>query len=210
MGKMIMNDANFSSKPTNNGLIVPQTTALSSGMESLMTHSHNYYGLSSAKGADFTLRYDMVSNIIGDVCGVINNIVNAVTAIKIEREKTNQVKAAAKAQIKVAKEQTEQVRLHEIGETERFRMECETRLEEAKSELKKELALIKKDKEKILTDERKFMESIRSIQKIIEFIIKQNEILMREDIHSEAIIENNKKLMNLAETVTRLYIHEIS
>lgn len=210
MGKMIMNDANFSSKPTNNGLIVPQTTALSSGMESLMTQSYNYSDLAASKGLDFTVRYDIISNIVGDACGLINNLVNAITAINIEREKTNQVKAAAKAQIKVAKEQTEQVRLHEIGETERFRMECETRLEEARIELKKELALIEKDKESILSDERKFMMMIKTIQDIIAGIIKQNEILIREDIHSEAIIENNKKLVNLAETVTRLFIHETS
>ena len=210
MGKMIMNDANFSSKPNNNGLIVPQTTALSSGMESLMTHSNNYSGLTASKGLDLTVRYDMISNIVGDACGVINNIINAITAVNIEREKTKQVKATAKAQIKVAKEQTEQVRLHEESETERFGMECETRLEEARIGLEKELALIEKDKESILSDERKFMMMIKSIQDIISGIIKQNEILIREDIHSEAIIENNKKLMNLAETVTRLYIHETS
>ena len=210
MGKMVLHDMQGAHQPEQKEMILSQPSALSTENAGMMVRNSSNYGLASSNGTDISLRCDTVSNVVGEVCGVIKSLITAIAAVKIEKEKTEQVKQAAKAQIKTAKEQTKQVRFQQIGETERFKMECITELRKAEMEMKKELAEIEKEKEKLFCNERMFNKIVEGIISVINSLIARNQELSQNDFFSDETAENNKALIQCLEQLTGLWINEKS
>ena len=216
MGRMNMNPDEFAWAMSNsNGMTVVENTQTSGTLTDVAVNAMRDTRISKYQTDrdmynegqhTIQVKYDMVSNIVGDVCGVVKECISAYGKVVVEREKTKQVQAGAMAQIRAAEEQTEQVRIKETEETTRFQMECTKELEKARAELEKEQAVIAKDKEAILSSERKFDEAITTISGIINHIISQNEKYMQEYTYSNEIDQNNRQLIQLATKIVDLYI----
>lgn len=150
-------------------------------------------------------RLDTVSSIIGDVCGVLNTIANAISQGYIEKQKTKQVEAAANAQVKMAREQTEQVRVQEKEATKRIKAEYLRDIEMKQLELEKFQTEMSKEKYAMDIDERKFNSILAKLEKIIDSIIDKNDQLMNEGINYDMINANNDRLVVLSQHLVELY-----
>ncbi len=153
----------------------------------------------------FQIKYDVISNVVGDACGVINNIINAVKEIGVEKERTKQVNVKAAAAVHMAKEQTKQIITQEKEATKRYREDTIRELGRTKSELKAKLADLAQAKEKMLADEKKFNSSLESIRSIIDSIIQANKKLQDESVSFDIIHSNNEQLIQLTQQIVNLY-----
>lgn len=155
------------------------------------------------------VKYDMVSNIVGDVCGVLQEITKTISAIGVEREKTRQVLMATTARICEAEEQTEQVCIKETETTERIKIQYIAEIKKAEIQLQKEMAEIQKEKERIFSDERKFDNALKMISSVVEDIISQNRYYMERigsQSYSDELHKNNEQLIQLVGKIVELYI----
>lgn len=150
-------------------------------------------------------RFDTVSSIVGDVCGVLNTIANAISQGYIEKQKTKQFEAAANAQVKMAREQTEQVRVQEKEATKRMKAEYARDIETARIELEKFRTEMFKEKYAMDIDERKFDNELKRIEKIIDHIIEWNNKLMEQGDNYEKISHNNDQLITCSQQLVDLY-----
>lgn len=150
-------------------------------------------------------RLDTVSSIVGDVCGVLNTIANAISQGYIEKQKTKQVEVAANAQVKMAREQTEQVRVQEKEATKRIKAEYLRDIDMKQLELEKFQTEMSKEKYAMDIDERKFDSILAKLEKIIDSIIDKNDQLMDEGINYDMINANNDRLVVLSQQLVELY-----
>lgn len=144
-----------------------------------------------------SVRYDAVSNISRDIRIVLNTAISVVGDIIVECNRTKQIQAQSQACIRVAEEQTKQVRIQEKENTKRYKMQCETELKKAKYELQEKLAEINNRKEIIYSNERILNAQIDEIRKIIDFIIEKNRELIKTDGYTEEADRNMGRLMQL-------------
>lgn len=151
------------------------------------------------------VKYDMITNIVSDVCGVLQETTKAVRDIMVEKEKTKQIQMVSAARIREAEEQTKQVWIQETQATERAKSQYLADIQKAEFELQKELAIIQKDKENIISDERKFNKALDIITLSVQNIIMQNKIYMENFQYSDRIHENNNQLIRFAEQIVNLY-----
>ncbi|MDE6035245.1 MAG: hypothetical protein K2G36_04965, partial [Ruminococcus sp.] len=152
-------------------------------------------------------KYDTLSNIINDVCGVLQEISRTVGMVMVEKEKTQQVKIMSKAHIHQAEEQTKQVRIQEKEATKRICIQYETEIKKAELHMQEELAKLKYEKELFISNERRFDKELKDFSAVINNIIEQNRYYMQNmDLYPEALQKNNEELVKLVSKMVDLYI----
>ena len=104
--------------------------------------------------------------------------------IRVEEEKTKQVKAAANARIRIAEEQTKQVMVQESAATERIKAQYLMELKKAEMNLQKELAVIQNEQEKLLSDERKFELALKKLKQCGQELINMNKVYLSRNPES--------------------------
>ncbi len=155
------------------------------------------------------VKFDTVSNIVSDACGLCTDITKAISAYKVEKEKTKQVQEFAMAEIRKAEEDTERVRIHEANETERFIQKCNEEVKKSELELERELTKLQNEKETILQDERKFNRSISNIEKSIDHLIDQSNACFEKFGYTDEVHRINLLLIELSAKIPTLYSDEV-
>lgn len=153
---------------------------------------------------DIQVKYDVVSNVVSDLTGMVNEITRTIGLVTIEREKTKQVQAVSKARIRAAEEQTKQVRIQEKEATKRIKQQYQAEIKKAEFELLQIRDTLRIEKEKILSDKSKFESVLVTISKILDQLIQENNRLMEQDLFDE-IQKNHDKMITIAETIASLY-----
>ena len=100
MGKMKMNPEKFAPVPARKAEISPHNMQNNAAFEPILADSESFYPVHANQGGNnIQIKTDMVSNIIGDICGAVNEITRTIGMIRAEEEKTRQVNAMANARI---------------------------------------------------------------------------------------------------------------
>ena len=178
--------------------------------EPTLVESGNSYPVYADQGGNnIQIKTDMVSNIIGDICGVVNEFTRIIGMIRVEEEKTKQVKAVENARIRIAEEQTKQVMIQESAATERIKAQYLMELKKAEMNLQKELAVIQNEREKLLSDERKFELALKKLEQYGQELINMNKVYLSRNPESnfEFIYKINEQLLILTDKIAQLY-HE--
>jgi len=210
MGKMKMNPEKFAPVPAQKAEISSHNMQDNAVFEPTLVESGNSYPVYADQGGNnIQIKTDMVSNIIGDICGVVNEISRTIGMIRVEEEKTRQVKAVANARIRIAEEQTKQVMIQESAATERIKAQYLMELKKAEMNLQKELAVIQNEREKLLSDERKFELALKKLEQYGQELINMNKVYLSRNPESnfEFIYKINEQLLILADKIAQLY-HE--
>lgn len=124
-----------------------------------------------------------ITNCIDNMLDVVSTISKCVAAVSIERQRTEQVRAAMKAKIADSKEQTERVRIHEKEETKRLIINCEADLKAEKLELEK-----LREQHKFESRNRKA--SHKEVMKQLEILEKQTDNIMKSTDSLRHVILN--------------------
>ena len=210
MGKMKMNPEKFTPVPAQKAEISPHNMQDNAAFEPTLVDSRSSYPVYAAQGGNnIQIKTDMVSNIIGDICGAVNEIARTIGMIRVEEEKTKQVKAAANARIRIAEEQTKQVMIQESAATERIKAQYLMELKKAEMNLQKELAVSQNEQEKLLFDERKFVLALKTLEQYGQEFMNMNKVYLSQNPESnfEFIYKINEQLLILADKIAQLY-HE--
>lgn len=208
MGKMKMNPEKFTPVPAQKAEISPHNMQDNAAFEPTLVDSGSSYPVHANQGGNnIQIKTDMVSNIIGDICGVVNEITRTIGMIRVEEEKTRQVKAMANARIRMAEEQTNQVMIQESAATERIKAQYLMEIQKAEMNLKKELAVIQNEQAKLLSDERKFELSLKNLEQYGQELMNMNKVYLSRNPESnfEFIYKINEQLLILADKITQLY-----
>lgn len=210
MGKMKMNPEKFAPVPVQKAEISSHNMQDNDVFEpTLVVPGSSYPVYADQGGNNIQIKTDVVSNIIGDICGVVDTITKTIGMIRVEEEKTKQVKAAANARIRIAEEQTKQVMIQESAATERIKAQYLMELKKAEMNLQKELAVIQNEQEKLLSDERKFELALKKLEQCGQELINMNKVYLSRNPESnfEFIYKINEQLLILADKIAQLY-HE--
>jgi len=128
-------------------------------------------------------KFDMISNVMDSVTGMVSEISNSIERVKVAKESTRQIVAQADRDIEVAKEKTEQVNLEQLGETKRFLAQKKVELTQIKVNYKQFL-LDYKDKRNDLQFKKEVqMRELDAADQIIVALIDILKGLQREYNH---------------------------
>lgn len=174
--------------------------------------SYNLLNNSShGNGQAFANAVSPVAAITNCISMSLDTISKCITAVSIEKQKTEQIKAKMNAKIIESKQQTERVEIHEKAETRRLIMSCEFNLKNQKLELEKLRDKYKFKTYKREVSHREYMESLVQIEKTVDELMKttgflRNAFLQETDFsQKEACLRNlNQANIQLVEITKQL------
>ncbi len=217
MGKMIMNGEEFLPMPLDTVNTAIEQAGNIAGNITDAVKEYKIKKLETEKDKDcldaqiveknYSVKYDTVSNIVGDVCHVITSITSALSNRRTEIERTRRVVEQEQTKRRLAKEETERFIKAEDSKTERFRIACQLDIAKAEKDLEKVNAQLNVVKESIMKDHTEYMASLDTIRTIINSIINANNTAMKAGCDISVIMKNNDKLVSLAEQIVALYGH---
>lgn len=132
-----------------------------------------------------------IISLIDSTINIIPDILNSVSAMYADRQRTQQVKATAQVEITRFKEQTKQTAITESNETERVRINCQKEIELKRIELTAlKKTLLSKGKESELRHEQ-FLSALSNLERIVDYFVKTSAELAGQ---INIVISNDDKL----------------
>lgn len=154
------------------------------------------------------------TNCINNMFNVVSTISKCATAVSIEKQRTEQVRAAMRAKIVESKEQTERVKIHEKEETKRFIVNCEADLKTKKLELEKLQEQYKFENSNRNTLHKEFIKILAILEKQADELMKNTDLLrciiLKEsgspqiEIYLHSLNEASGKLIEISKQIVSL------
>lgn len=135
-----------------------------------------------------------VLGIINNVVGSVENIIVSCNVVRVEKEKTKQVRIQADAFIAQAKEETKRIAVHEREETKRVKAQLIYDYKKFRASLFKVAKEIELKNNELIESGRKFdikMDVIKEHVKVLmDDIISKNNIIIKQWQQGESVDEN--------------------
>lgn len=155
-----------------------------------------------------------ITYCISNMFNVVSTISKCVAAVSIERQRTEQVRAAMRAKIAESKEQTERVKIHEKEETKRLIVNCEADLKTKKLELEKLRDQYKFEDSKRKTSHKEFVKTLEILEKQADDLMKDKDLLrniiLKEssssqiELYLHSLNDANTKLIEISKQIVSL------
>lgn len=143
-----------------------------------------------------------ITNCINIGLDTVSTISKCIAIVSIEKQKTEQVKAAMNVKIIKSKQQTERVKIHEKAETQRLIVTCESDLKIKKLELEKLRDEYKYKGEDREISHKEYLKALESLEKQADDLMKDKDIL--RDALKNVILEKGDP------SLTEICLHSLN
>lgn len=118
-----------------------------------------------------------IVSVVNTTLGTISDISKCFAVVSIEKQRTKQVEAQARAQIKESIQQTNRIRIQEKENTKRLVIQCKKDLANKELELKMLREINRSREVEVNQNHRLYMKQLDDLNKIIENIMNDKNII---------------------------------
>ncbi len=132
--------------------------------------------------------FNPVVSVLNHAIDIFPSISQCIAAVSMEKQRTHQIEAQARAQIETARQETERVNIHETEETKRFALQCKAELKTKKQELEALREKYRFEEKNLWENHFEFSEIINTLNNTIE-ILKYD----KDEIHKRLHLIDDKE-----------------
>lgn len=120
-----------------------------------------------------------IASVVNTALGTISDISKCIAMVSVEKQRTKQVEAQARAQIEESIQQTNRIRIQEKENTKRLIIQCKTDLANKEYELKKLREENRFRQVELSQNHRLYIEQLNDLNKIVENVMGDKNVILQ-------------------------------